>query len=760
MVMEESYVSAKKNVDHLKNTYDVSVALRRLDDDMFRSIFPLSNAQASIIKIRLVDWLRSVPYRSQYLPMLEALSKAEFPYLCVVNIVGLTILNPKFYYYLNRAGYFSNFWDFKLSAKNLANVFKRSIMDNEIRGLFSELHNVLSFQVDPVPNELKVATEDFANSGKPRKDWFPSPAECMSFPDHSFVRKEDLDDFISRTQWVTSGSASFGKYEMLIDEKSVKKKYNKAQIPLFFNQDEIDLAPQDIVLNTFIKPEPAKRRMATAGDLPSYLIVSGIIALNNITPKIFKGSTLEATGFEEKVLNDEMLSLCSRGYWGCPYDFATFDHQPTISDLVTLHQLYANKDDPSAWPLFSGMYDTYLYDAQDRLKFKVTGGLMSGLRTTSYDGNAFAMYVKTAVLWLANKLKVNLVPVKEIYRGDDSSDFFDNPSAALLYTMLIHYSGLELGVGKFGIGKGNTEFLRNWYSDQGMVGYACRSIVAVNARKPWTNDEPDIALKKRSIIEGIQTTMRRCYCTKMNFDLSALLRAEPDFIHAPLYHGGIGFGEPYSVKYNMVEKHKIMSTELKPNWWRSVQQYYLDKYGLVGDMRWNDWALDHFKATVAEARPLGVPRLYSRTSQKGRHYNGMVQRPFKYQALTAPFDLFGRGKVYEDRLAYVNLFLKYGDSDTTVKNNMPREFNQAIDSIVRFFGISKTLAIDYYFGKLPLALSQMPARFVKSVADGVSRVLFPSSKFADDFQFIYNVWYLAQIVEADLYTTLGAQYHW
>lgn len=743
-----------------KNTYGVAVALRRLDDDLFRQFFPLSKAQASIVKLRLTDWLRSVSARSQYLPMLEGLAQGGFDYLTTVNILSLTILKPIFYTSLARAGYFEDFDRFKLSAKKLSNHFKRCKMKQDIRGTFSELHNVLSFQVEAVPGELKILTQQFAESGVKRREWFPTPDECMIFPEHKFVDPSLADDYISKALWVTSGSASFGKYDLNIDGNLSSRKFNKAQIPLFMEQKDINLLPQNIVLNTFIKPEPAKRRMATAGDLPSYLITSAIFEANNVNPSLFPGSTLEATSKEEGLINDRMIKLCENGYWGCPYDFAQFDHQPSSIDLKTLHKLYANPNDPYAWPLFDGMDHTYLFDAQDRIKFKVTGGLMSGLRTTSFDGNAFAYYVKKAIIYISNQLGIDIAPLEVIYRGDDSSDFFKSPAQALIYTMLVHYSGLELGIGKFGIGQGNTEFLRNWYDAEGMVGYACRSIVAVNARKPWTNDEPDVALKKRNILEGIETTKRRLKITRTNISLTALLRIDDEFLHAPLTRGGIGYGIPKTSKYDVISNFKSIGAKLNYSWWQSNQQWYLNKYGLTGDINWPRWANDHFVSTIAESRPLGIPRLYARTSVKGRSFNPITQKVERYPMLTAPFNLFGQGKRYEDRLAFVNLFKKYSDPNLKIKDHMPTQFNRDINQIIKVFGVSKNLAIEYYFGKLPLQLSNVPARLISALSERIAAALFPQTKFADDYQFIFNVWFTSLSVSNDLMKNYAKQFSW
>ncbi|KAH6948584.1 hypothetical protein HPB50_025180 [Hyalomma asiaticum] len=123
--------------------------------------------------------------------------------------------------------------------------------------------------------------------------------------------------------------------------------------------------------------------------------------------------------------------------------------------------------------------------------FRVTGGLMSGLRSTSAVGSGWNAVLGEMSRSIANDLRGvgACLDTWQIVRGDDiqviSRRYLDVLAVKIGYDAL----GAEANESKFTLRRGRTEFLRVEMSDVACC-YPCRTVPLVNQRKPWSG-RPD-----------------------------------------------------------------------------------------------------------------------------------------------------------------------------------------------------------------------------------------------------------------------------
>lgn len=313
----------------------------------------------------------------------------------------------------------------------------------------------------------------------------------------------DLWDFIRSGEWLTTGSSSIGMVEWSYDGESGSFKARKNMVVHVVSGDELCEYVKGMfgkqTNRTIVKAELGKMRLAVAGDLATYLMMTWINRLLGGAYVQWPGSTIEEDLPQMSDRLIDMLSALASGF-GLPFDYKGFDHQPTTAELIVIiEQLiaHARNNVPTAhiphfeWVcqgILLGMRHAQLItrDGDETQVLDVEGGLMSGLRWTSTVGNAWNTVVTSLVLKALGAVGIDTMSVKRWIRGDDSA--IVTPSWAAAYLVRMGYQGasVEAGDGKFSIWKGQCEFLRQWF-DQRVYGYAPRSLPGWLQRKPWAS---------------------------------------------------------------------------------------------------------------------------------------------------------------------------------------------------------------------------------------------------------------------------------
>nr|APG75991.1 hypothetical protein 2 [Beihai toti-like virus 1] len=142
-------------------------------------------------------------------------------------------------------------------------------------------------------------------------------------------------------------------------------------------------------------------------------------------------------------------------------------------------------------------------------QYHVKGGLPSGIRGTSVYGNLWNAAMTNTVRKLARRI-LGYDPVIEVaLKGDDALLIAKHP--AELYVLRVCYAACNLDGNdeKFGISKGQGEFLRDEYSASGVRGWSARLIPSITQFKPWSGGTWDPNEDFKTILTGIHAVERR-----------------------------------------------------------------------------------------------------------------------------------------------------------------------------------------------------------------------------------------------------------
>lgn len=326
-------------------------------------------------------------------------------------------------------------------------------------------------------------------------------------------------------RWLTTGASSEGYLEFVDMEGKThrikaRKNFIPDVIPLSTLAEEAATNEQQ-VNKTIIKAELGKIRLAVSSDLNTYLQMSWVLHHLGGAYKQWLGNTLEETIEEQTRRLLHMLDLC-RDKYGLPFDYAGFDHQPNTDELVCIMKIlieHARRNiEPCGLAEFDAIGNRVLAgftnstlearrDSETRL-YKVTGGLMSGLRVTSVIGNAWNSVLTAAVIDLCTAAGMNPNGIARYIRGDDSAIFTDTPAQATVLSQGYKVSGALSTSGKFSVQHGKMEFLRVWF-DTRCHGYPARAIAGLVQRKPWSSEPWSADSTLKAIREVVNTLNRR-----------------------------------------------------------------------------------------------------------------------------------------------------------------------------------------------------------------------------------------------------------
>lgn len=411
-------------------------------------------------------------------------------------------------------------------------VKARTLLDFE-RGWFTEMGTLLGYRNPPFPGfDIFEQAQDLADGGDvhgmSRTELDPEFVAHLTELDmhpHSGQAFQSFHDYVVSAGWVTSGASSVGRVDWTSGKDSGHFKARKNLVPDVTDLEDLyrrasSSRSQENV--TVVKAELGKIRLAVSSDMYTYLMMDWLSSFMTHSYKQWPGSTIEENAVEQTRRQRRMLDDCRADKWCLPFDFSGFDHQPSTDELVAIfrkmekscehvvpahllseyHTIYDR--------VVASMRNSWLYarDGDRRVKMRVAGGLMSGLRWTSLVGNAWNTVMTGVVFSWLRGLLINTNACSSFIRGDDSALAFPDWSTTLLFRL--GYAGINaVGAdGKFAIHHGATEFLRTWYSKTGLSGYVMRTIPGLVQRKPW-NPQPWVEEGVMDSLYGVVQILRR-----------------------------------------------------------------------------------------------------------------------------------------------------------------------------------------------------------------------------------------------------------
>jgi hypothetical protein len=420
-------------------------------------------------------------------------------------------------------------------ASYVSNLAKKRVCQGFDRMRVSENGVLTGFRNPPFPgfNEV-VETQKLAEAGETVHGLvecdslreFRSLCDRVLMVPGPYVKWVSFFDFVKSGDWETAGSSSEGVVDWEMGEESGHFKARKNLVPDVVNLDELARAclETNAQINKAVKKsELGKVRMAVASDLYTYLKMSWITRLLGGRYATWHGCVLDETIREQGARLCQMWKRIKKS-WNLPFDYAGFDHQPTTQELKIMSETLVRMAKQTVMPehmaefediaanVVSGFDHSTLSvrtETGNERVFKVTGGLMSGLRWTSIMGNAWNSVMTSWVLQVLEKLGVPSGDIDRWILGDDSAVSGPSYVKILLVRQLYEAIGAKGSDGKFGIHQGESEFLRVWYNASGCRGYAVRSIPALTQRKPWSSAPWDEESSMSAVWSAVSTIRRR-----------------------------------------------------------------------------------------------------------------------------------------------------------------------------------------------------------------------------------------------------------
>lgn len=473
--------------------------------------------------------------------------------------------------------------------------------------LVQECGVMSGFRNPPFPGfDVVAETRKLAEGGGERGltangsiDVFTRLADETLDTEGSPVEWKGFRDYVVSGDWETSGSSSVGRVEWEFNGEKGDFKARKNLVPDVVDlnrlaEEAYDAKNQDN--KAIIKSELGKVRMAVASDMLMYLKMSWLLRLCGGGYLKWEGSTIEEDVFEQTDRMIKMLEMIHKA-WNLPFDYAAFDHQPNTDELKAIVRVLVRmarrnvsvdnllEFDKIADDVVNSFDHSTLsvVDPQGgRHTFRVTGGVMSGLRLTTVLGNGWNTIMTNWVKRVLDSLLVKLPGLGRYIRGDDSAIRNDQYAESLLFRLGYEALGAKGSDGKFGILYGETEFLRTWYDQDGCHGYPARAIPGLQQRKPWSSAPWEDESTMKHVYDTVQILRRRgcpeVRCTAWwracKIVWSQRLHLSQDWLQVPRALGGLGV-EPWDGHTFVVGKWPRLETDsirvLNQTGWRATQ---------------------------------------------------------------------------------------------------------------------------------------------------------------------------------------------
>lgn len=493
------------------------------------------------------------------------LSLCGFDYIFSSNLVFFILACPFSLLTPVLFSQFENPWDVCTQLRAFSSSVKWN--QTEVGQWSHELGNLAGFGNPPWPGfDPEQSAEELAAGGNTFPPVLDSvwPRLVQVLIEFSNPRLSDsppvqqsFRDYVASGVWATAGSSNVGHFEVEIaSEGTFRFKSKKNTVPDLFTTDElISMARTEEPLNTaIVKAETGKIRTAVSAPIGSYLLQSYWNTYLNSYYTRLPGATLDETT-KQQISRSTQLSLSMEDIYCLPFDYASFDHQPSLQMIWTIVResmkvASSNGAECTDWMVESmrrSIFNARLTVSKDKA-VPVTGGLLSGMRWTSLVGNVW----NTCMSVLASSLPFCLtntslsLSLPMMIRGDDTH-FSGGYGQLGLVRVGYACLGVDGNSNKFRILPNRTEFLRESIDQKGCFGLAVRSIPGLTQRKPWTDDPRDPNSNLAQLVDVVRTLERRGgdvrhFLKVFTETWSRITKSSPQAAIIPRQLGGLGLG--------------------------------------------------------------------------------------------------------------------------------------------------------------------------------------------------------------------------
>jgi hypothetical protein len=377
---------------------------------------------------------------------------------------------------------------------------------------------------------------------------------------HEPPRQRSFLDFIAKADWGRSGSSSIGRVSIKLiggKTKTIKARKNFV-LDLLTPQQILTQIEQatEAVHTLVIKSELGKVRPAVASPLTYYLCESYVLSFIGDLYQRWEGiASLESLPVLFSRFSYRYAQI-RQGYWYLPYDYSRFDHQPTLKEVNSMFsaikELASQYISPSVLNDFefasskvflfiNNGFITYTHE-QNIHKFKVTGGIMSGILFTSLFGNLWNLIV----MRIASRT-IGMTPPDVMVKGDDSELVSPTPKPLIRMALALNQLGIETKESSLAIHHSATEFLRVWTSLSGNHGYLARVLPSVVQQKPWNNLPWSPTSRLKAVFDNVSILQRRqadrnAISLFRTYVMSLFVKLTPwteDTLALPVRYGGL-----------------------------------------------------------------------------------------------------------------------------------------------------------------------------------------------------------------------------
>jgi len=592
-----------------------SVQSGNFNDDEFKELFPpRTDTDLAIRRGRahtVYNLYKKTKRTSEWEYWIPKLVNLDYITVCILMLCEH--IHTKWLWFWNRMQCLTSLDDLQTATKWVSDKLKKGRTTMKMRLRYCEAGGVSGYRNPPFgkfdfleeSRKLAEAGEEHGLLGTDWLELFTRHAiEVQGLSAPKSVEFMTLEQFIESDLAMTGGSSTFGKVEWEFEGEKGKFKARKNFLldiatPAYLAQETVrHLGTQ--TNKSFIKPELGKMRVAVTGDLWTYFSQSW---LNYLTGEVYlqwPGNTLDERLGEQVARMSEMQEA-GKGY-ALPFDFAAFDHQPTLDEVKILVQKFLQRGKvnvPDAHlPFWENMMSKTVHSFSNAFliarvnetihKWLITGGVESGIRLTSLLGNYWNNVMTSISKELVHDAGYH-GELKSWLRGDDSAIYSESYWGVL--AMRLAYMGIN-AVGndsKYGIHLRNSEFLRVWYTPEKCFGYPNRAIPGILQRKPWSSEpwDPEGVIKAQ--LSTIDTLERR-----LGTDLSALRDTVAEdwskirhksvaWLRLPVVLGGLGLmpfsGKVCSTFWPKVDKPKIRFITEEQSYKRIQNEF--EEYGLT-----------------------------------------------------------------------------------------------------------------------------------------------------------------------------------
>lgn len=518
---------------------------------------PLADADIAVLRLRItniVDYLEPTT--------IQALKHMD--YVTAANSMIYSLVFPEEFRMLVSIGVFANRSTLIAFGKRVTPIIKRIVTDELARQPFVEINSLAGYQqVEPEGWDMKKEVEELAYGGNEHgligtdaNAEFRKALDAITPGVEYSPKYRTFYDYIDSGDWMTSGSSSIGSVNWSHGDTKGHFKCRKNMLFAYYTTQElVDYALEGeprLMSRAFVKPELAKRRIAIASDMKSYLLDSYIFDQAGHNYKNYSYVTLEESVDTEQARIKKVSGMLSGGAWALPFDFAGFDRQPTEFEIESIYAHVVRRVDRKVEPYvhralaaYRNSYISYV-DRDGEHKVRTKGGLPSGVKPTSIIGNVWNAAIMHMAVSVLRIVMGNNTDIAIWVRGDDAKILSYSVAVLAMFRLVLAALNAVGSNSKFGISPGHVEFLRNNITKNTQRGWVCRTIPGMVQRKPWNSEPWKPAGDTETLFNRIAAIRRRSGQEVKQLErlvirrFTRIARMDSRWLSVPVRAGGFG----------------------------------------------------------------------------------------------------------------------------------------------------------------------------------------------------------------------------